>query len=581
MIFETLGSVNTLEINESQNDGLMRLSGVFGVAGVKNSNNRIYDKNNYGVMVENLQRIIETKGCPGELEHPNSMNIDLNNVSHKIESIKMNEDGTITGTICLLDTPKGNIAKAIVKGGLPLYISSRGAGTVTNEGRVTLSTIKTYDLVGTPGFDQAQLNLDKNQKFENLNESLDPMNTDCWAIIESDDDNLDDLLSDDDDKKHEDNDKKKDDGEKKEKKKGKLKIKLENMPKDDEDDSDEDSDEDKDDESEKKTEKKTDKKEKHNNDIGMEELKKSIDELADKINSLEAELHVAKESLNDIRPVNYDAIQQWVTDEFATEFKEELSDELNDRISESVIQTVANGVQKWVTEEFAPVVQGWICEEFAPEVQNWICEEYEAELKNDINESLQNWVCEEFAPEVQNWIVEEYSPTLQNWVVEELSPVMESWMQEELLPANNEVLENKINSNVNEFFENSKADRLEHIDDVLEQLENANETNADLNKIIKEHNDETKYQGIYCVENMPAQYRASWNMLSESRQQEIIRTSRMYDFTKAEVLENFWAGVDFNKDEKQVSENKQAQADPRMNKLNNIAEIMRTMHLYR
>lgn len=579
MIFETLGSVNNLEINESQNGDLMRLSGVFGVAGVKNSNNRIYDKDNYGVMVENLQRIIETKGCPGELEHPNSMNIDLNNVSHKIESIKMNEDGTITGTICLLNTPKGNIAKAIVKGGLPLYISSRGAGTITNEGHVTLSTIKTYDLVGTPGFDQAQLKLDKNQKFENLNESLDPMSTDCWAIVESDDDdNLDDLLSDD-DKKSEDDDNKKD------KKKGKLKLRPEAMTSDDDDDDDSDKDDDeekseKHDSPEKKDDTKKDKKEKHNNDIGMEELKKSIDGLADKINSLEAELHVAKESLNNIRPVNYDAIQQWVTEEFAAEFKEELSEELNDKISESVIQTVASGVQKWVTEEFAPTLQGWICEEFAPEVQNWICEEYDSKVKNEINESLQDWVCDEFAPEVQNWIVEEYSSSLQNWVIDELSPVMENWMQEELLPANNEILENKINNNVNEFFEASKATRLEHIDDVLEQLENANEANVDLNKIIKEHNDETKYQCVYCVEHMPDQYRASWNMLSEARQEEIVRTSRMYDFTKDGVLENFWAGIDFNKDEKQISESKQAVADPRMEKLNRVAQMMQSMHLY-
>ncbi len=132
LVYETLGKISNLKVFESNNgDGLMRLHGVFGVCGVKNQNNRIYDKENYGKMVEALQEVIKKDGgCPGELEHPNSMNITLENVSHKIEDIQMNEDGTITGTICLLNTPKGQIARAIVEGGLPLFISSRGAGTI-------------------------------------------------------------------------------------------------------------------------------------------------------------------------------------------------------------------------------------------------------------------------------------------------------------------------------------------------------------------------------------------------------------------------------------------------------------------
>ena len=185
MVFETLGKVSDLQIQEGAGRNEVRLSGVFGVCGVRNNNKRVYNKENYGMMVENLQRTIETEGCPGELEHPNTMNITLENVSHKIESIQMNEDGTITGTILLLNTPKGQIAKAIVEGGLPLYISSRGAGSIDESGNVTLSTIKTYDLVGTPGFSQAKLALKENQQFESLNESAEDGNI-MFAIVEKD-----------------------------------------------------------------------------------------------------------------------------------------------------------------------------------------------------------------------------------------------------------------------------------------------------------------------------------------------------------------------------------------------------------
>ena len=186
MVYETLGKVSDLQVLESATGkNEVRLHGVFGVCGVRNNNKRVYNKQNYGMMVEALQQVIANEGCPGELEHPNTMNITLENVSHKIESIEMNEDGTITGTILLLNTPKGQIAKAIVEGGLPLYISSRGAGSIDESGNVTLSTIKTYDLVGTPGFSQAKLSLKENQTYECLNESAEDGNI-MFAIVEND-----------------------------------------------------------------------------------------------------------------------------------------------------------------------------------------------------------------------------------------------------------------------------------------------------------------------------------------------------------------------------------------------------------
>ena len=515
LVYETLGKVSDLKVMEAKGDGLMRLEGVFGVCGVKNQNNRVYDKENYRQMVESLQQVIKESGCPGELEHPNSMNITLENVSHKIESIQMNEDGTITGTIALLNTPKGQIAQAIVEGGLPLFISSRGAGTITNEGRVTLSTIKTYDLVGTPGFSQAKLTLKENQTLECLNESVDEGNV-MYAIVEGDD-----LLGDDDDKK---DDKKEDD-------KADDKDEKKDEPKDDKKDSD-----------------KEDNKNTDNENIDMKDLKEAIDKLTDKVTSLEAELHVAKESLENVNPVNYDAIQKWVVEEFGTEFKtqllesfsngnnaenmESIQEMLEDKINEA-IEMIATGVQNWVCEEFAPEVQNWVVEEFAPEVQNWIVEEY--------------------SPEVQNWITEEFSPEVQNWITEEFAPVIDKWVNEEFAPEHMEIIENKVNENVSAFLAENKAGRLEEIDSLLETI-GAN--NTPLDQIVKENNEENKWKGVYVVEHMPAQYKPSWELLNEDQQNEIVRSSRMYDFTKDGVLESFWSNVNFGKkEEKVVNEN--------------------------
>ena len=494
LLYETLNNVQSMSVNESleNNKKVIRLSGVFGVCGVKNNNNRVYNKQNYGMMVEALQRQILESGCPGELEHPNSMNITLENVSHKIESIQMNQDGTITGTIRLLDTPKGKIAQSIVEGGLPLYISSRGAGSIDANGNVTLTTIKTYDLVGTPGFSQAKLSLAEGQTLECLNESAEDGTGSVWAII-SEDDLLDDSSDDNDDnnsKDKESNDKSSGDKETDEKKK---------TEKDSDDKASDD---------DKSGEKKDDKKEKNNKKVDMTEIFNAIKSLEDKVTNLEAELHIAKESL-----VNYDAIEKWVVEEFGTDFKEQIledvEDTFDDKISDQLnewTENIAAGVQSWVCEEFAPEVQNWVCEEFAPEVQNWICEEYSGEL--------QNWICEEFGGTLEGWITEEFAPEHKSEIVDE------------------------VNENVNEFFESQKDDKLNAIDKLLESIDSTDDTHV-VEALNTQQNN--KFAGVYVVENMPNEYRPTWQMLDESRQNEIIRSSRMYDFTKPGVLESFWA----------------------------------------
>ena len=465
LVYETLGNITAMKVKESLSNNEIRLSGVFGVCGIKNGNNRIYSKENYGQMVESLQKTIATEGCLGELEHPNSMNINLNNVSHKIESVQMHEDGTITGTVVLLDTEKGRNAKAIVEAGVPLYISSRALGSIDESGNVTLTMLKTYDLVGTPGFSQASLHLDENQKFESLNESM------CAVILEGEDDNN--------------------------------------------DDSNKDKDKDKD-----KT--------------NMKDLKEAVDKLSEKVESLEAELHVAKESINEkdeqiqalteqvseFKPTNYDAIESWIKEEFKPEFSKEM----------------ANGVQKWVSEEFAPVVQNWVCEQFAPEVQKWVVEQYSPEV--------QKWVVENYSPEVQKWIVEQYSPEVQKWIVENYSDELQNWITEQF----GKELTNKINENVSEYIESKSNDKFENIDRMLEMLESGQGSKENEIQMLKEQQEKNlgKYANCYAIVNMPNEYRPMFEGLSEQKKDEIALQSRAYDFTKTGVMESFWAGIDFN-----------------------------------
>ena len=631
MVFETLGSVKGMTVQEGASDGLMRISGVFGVCGVKNGNNRIYDKANYAKMVEALQKQILSEGCPGELEHPNSMNIDLNNVSHKIESIEMNEDGTITGTVVLLNTRKGKDAQAMIEGGLPLYISSRGAGSIDESGHVILSTIKTYDLVGTPGFSQAKLTLKKNQSFESLNESLEDGNI-MYAIVENDDDDL--LFGDDDEKKDKKDKKDKEEKKDKEDKEDKKDDKSSEDKKDDssedkkddksseekkekkDDDSSEEKEENKD--KEEKKEKKDEKPSNDNNDkkdnkdtnkTSMDELKNSIDKLTERITSLEAGLHVAKESLaakakeieylkealetkedeitglnecldkledklSKFESVDYSEIKDWVNEEFAPKFKDEIMDESLDEAKSWVTNEFASSVESWINEEYTNEVHNWVIEEFAPGVQEWITEEFSPVVEDWINEDfgteIKEWVCNDFANTIEGWINEEFAPQIEGWICEEFAPQLEGWVNEEFAPEQ----ENKINENLSAYMEAQKQSKYDSIDKMLEALESSKNDVTAQQALASISQD--KYTGNPVVESMPAEYKPLWEMLNEERKDEILRQSRAYDFTKKGVMESFWASIKFennNKSNESVNENLQPTYHNSV-----IAQMMRLRH---
>ena len=83
LIYETLNGVK--DLNVKRDGDLMTLSGCFGVCGIKNDNKRIYEASNYSKMITEMKSRIKAEGgIPGELEHPQQMNITLENVSHKI-----------------------------------------------------------------------------------------------------------------------------------------------------------------------------------------------------------------------------------------------------------------------------------------------------------------------------------------------------------------------------------------------------------------------------------------------------------------------------------------------------------------
>lgn len=159
---------------ESAGDKKYTFEGVFTEFDSENRNGRVYTKKEFQPHFNSLQKVVEAGKCLGELDHPKVFETSLKNVSHIVEKVWMDEDNNrVMGRIKLLDTTAGKEAKALVDAGVPLHISSRAAGTVTENKTVKIHKLFTYDLVDTPGFENAVMNGVNESYGFNTNESDD------------------------------------------------------------------------------------------------------------------------------------------------------------------------------------------------------------------------------------------------------------------------------------------------------------------------------------------------------------------------------------------------------------------------
>lgn len=134
------------------------LEGIFAQFGVENNNKRVYEEKEYLPHLEYLKKKISENRLMGELDHPEKFEVSLDKVSHIIENLEYDSKSRqIKGRVRILDTPSGKIAKNLVDAGVPISISSRAAGSVSENKKVNIKRIFTYDLVADPGFEEAQL----------------------------------------------------------------------------------------------------------------------------------------------------------------------------------------------------------------------------------------------------------------------------------------------------------------------------------------------------------------------------------------------------------------------------------------
>lgn len=130
------------------------IEGIFMQAEKKNRNGRKYPNE---VLMKEANRYqkeyVEQNRAMGELGHPDGPTVNLERVSHLIESLKP-DGNNIMGRAKILETPYGKIVKNLMEGGVKLGVSSRGMGTLEQKNGVNVVKndfmLSAIDIVADP-----------------------------------------------------------------------------------------------------------------------------------------------------------------------------------------------------------------------------------------------------------------------------------------------------------------------------------------------------------------------------------------------------------------------------------------------
>ncbi len=139
--------------NVGKENGNIMVEGILATAEVKNGNGRYYPRELWERELDKYQESINQRTATGELDHPESQVINLKNVSHLIREFWWDGD-EVMGKIEILPTPSGQILEALIKAGVTVGVSSRGMGSLEQNGNVMEVQddfeLLCWDFVSTP-----------------------------------------------------------------------------------------------------------------------------------------------------------------------------------------------------------------------------------------------------------------------------------------------------------------------------------------------------------------------------------------------------------------------------------------------
>ena len=112
----------------------------------KNQNGRIYQLNEMVTEVSRyMSDMVKTRRAIGEMNHPQSTEINPVNACHLVTELKQNGN-YFMGKSLILETPMGQLLKSLVKDKIQMGISTRGLGALS-EGKEGGKTVSNFHLI--------------------------------------------------------------------------------------------------------------------------------------------------------------------------------------------------------------------------------------------------------------------------------------------------------------------------------------------------------------------------------------------------------------------------------------------------
>lgn len=149
LVEENFGGI----ITESCEEGKKTyLSGVMMEWGVRNRNGRIYKREDMEKAVSMVNEAAKNgQHILAELDHPNTLEVRLANVSHRLMELQIKGNQVIGKAEVLTMHPNGAILKSLLDHKVAVGVSSRGGGHVNEStGEVSNFSFVTIDAVATP-----------------------------------------------------------------------------------------------------------------------------------------------------------------------------------------------------------------------------------------------------------------------------------------------------------------------------------------------------------------------------------------------------------------------------------------------
>lgn len=118
-----------------------------------NGNGRVYDKESISQECLNhfIERVNDRTAFGEYLDNSYDSDnipavINIGHVSHCVTSLEKTDEGLI-GEIEILNTPQGEMIKSLLKEGVKLCIRPRATGAISEDGRVEVQEILSFDFI--------------------------------------------------------------------------------------------------------------------------------------------------------------------------------------------------------------------------------------------------------------------------------------------------------------------------------------------------------------------------------------------------------------------------------------------------